>query len=310
MMQNLGKIFIFFILFVNISYANVSIDMTSNKKSLYYGDSLVVSVIISKKADIDISSTKYIKPPFDGFIFKEISKKSIRRGVYDIVQIDYLLTPQKPGNYIIDPAKVTITAKKSTLRSFFDTLFGRKPQTQTISSKMLSVTIKPLPSLVQLVGDFNISVKPNLMTTDINAPVVLSLKVEGEGAIENFDGLDYDIDGLTVNAQNPKITQEIRGDKIYSSYIKEYIFVSDHDFTIPSRSITMYNTNTNKIETIIMPSYDIEVIGSPSSSTNNDSSKDGIQSIFWLIISFIAGLFSMILLLLVMSRKRKKSNKK
>jgi hypothetical protein len=164
--------------------------------------------------------------------------------------------------------------------------------------------------LVQLVGDFNISVKPNLITTDINAPVVLSLKVEGEGAIENFDGLDYDIDGLTVNAQNPKITQEIRGDKVYSSYIKEYIFVSDHDFTIPSRSITMYNTNTNKIETIIMPSYDIEVIGSPSSSTNNDSSKDGIKSIFWLIISFIAGLFSMILLLLVMSRKRKKSNKK
>ncbi|MDY0195495.1 MAG: BatD family protein [Sulfurovaceae bacterium] len=310
MIQNLGKIFIFYILFVNILYANISIDMIPNKKSIYFGDSLVVSVVVSKKSNLDLSSTKYIQPPFDGFISKEISKKSIRQGGYDITQIDYLLTPQKPGNYIIDPAKMTIVEKKTGIGSFFDRLFSRKPQAKIISSKMLSVTIKPLPSLVQLVGDFNISVKPNLSTTDIDTPVVLYLKIEGEGALGNFDGLDYSIDGLEVSAKEPKITQEIRDDKIYSSYIKEYVFESDHDFIIPSRNITIYNTKSNKIETMVMPSYDIKVIGSPSSSMYNDSSKDGSLSILWLIVSFIAGLVSMIFVLLAMSRKRKKSNKK
>ena len=309
MIKNLGKIFIFFILFVNILYANMPIDMVSNKKSIYFGDSLVVSVIVSKKSNLNLSSSKYIQPPFDGFVSKEISKKSIRQGGYDITQIDYLLTPQKPGNYIIDPAKMTIVEKKTGIGSFFERFFGRKPQAKTISSKMLSVTIKPLPSLVQLVGNFNISVKPNLLTTDSDTPVVLHLKIEGEGALGNFDGLDYDIDGLNVNAKEPQITQEIRGDKVYSSYAREYIFVSDHDFTIPSRNITMYNTKSNKVETIVMPSYDIEVIGSSSSSIYNNHSKSNTRSILWLIVSFIAGLVSMVLILLILSRKRKKSNK-
>ncbi|MBN2721317.1 MAG: BatD family protein, partial [Campylobacterales bacterium] len=262
-----------------------------------------------KKSNLDLSSAKYIQPPFDGFVVKEIGKKNIRQGGYDITQIDYLLTPQKPGNYIIDPAKMAIVEKKTAIVSFFDTFFSRKPKVQTISSKMLSITIKPLPSLVQLVGDFNISVKPSLLTTDTDTPIVLYLKIEGEGALGNFDGLDYNIDGLNVSAQKPQITQEIRGDKVYSSYTKEYLFKSDHDFTIPSRNITVYNTKSNKIETIVMPSYDIEVMGSSNSLNHSDSSKNGLPSIVWIIVSFIAGLVSMVLVLLSMSKQKKNKQK-
>ncbi|MDD3774972.1 MAG: BatD family protein [Sulfurovaceae bacterium] len=306
MIRNLGKAFIFFILSINILYANISIDMMANKKSIYFGDSLVVSVIVSKKSNLNLSSAKYIQPPFNNFTSKEINKKSIRQGGYDITQIDYLITPQKPGNYILDPAKMSIVEKKTALSSFFDTFFSHKPKAKIISSKMLSVTIKPLPSLVQLVGDFNISVKPNLLTADIDAPIVLSLKIEGEGALGNFDGLDYSIEGLNVSAQEPQIVQEIRGDKVFSNYTREYIFLSDHDFTIPSRNITIYNIKSNKIETIVTPSYDIKIIGSLNGLKQSDPSKNGVPLIVWLIVSFIAGLASMIAVLLMMSKKRNK----
>ncbi len=217
-----------------------------------------------------------------------------------------MITPQKPGNYILDPAKMSIVEKKTALSSFFDTFFSHKPKAKIISSKMLSVTIKPLPSLVQLVGDFNISVKPNLLTADIDAPIVLSLKIEGEGALGNFDGLDYSIEGLNVRAQEPQIVQEIRGDKVFSNYTREYIFLSDHDFTIPSRNITIYNIKSNKIETIVTPSYDIKIIGSLNGLKQSDPSKNGVPLIVWLIVSFIAGLASMVAVLLMMSKKRNK----
>ncbi|MDD5406671.1 MAG: BatD family protein [Sulfurovaceae bacterium] len=307
MMQNLGKIFILFLFFVSFSNANASIEMIAGKKSLNLGESLVVSVIITKSADIDRQSIKYIQPSFDGFISKEISKKiTLKRDAYEITQIDYLLIAQKPGNYIIDPANVTVVTKNNGLRRFFDLLFNRKPAVQKISSNMLSITIKPLLNSVQLVGDFNITTQLNTMNTKANMPVVLSLKISGIGAVDDFGGLDYNIDGITIYSKKPKITQNIIGTDIHSSYTKEYVFMGDHDFTIPSRNIMIYDTKTNKVETTIIPSYDIKVIDSKRSIVSrfieNYNSKENMPSKFW--VGFLIGVFCMVFIWFAIYKRR------
>ncbi len=301
---------------INITNVNsdISIDMIAAKKSLYVGESLMVSVFVYKKIGVDILSMNYTKPSFDGFLSREIGKeKTVKQGPYNITQMDYLLTPQIPGNYTVYPAKATVVTKNRTSNSFFDIFFKPKPKTQNISSKMLSIIVKPLPTPAQLVGDFNISVKPSTMVANANTPVVLALKIDGEGVLDDFDGLDYNTSGLTIYSNKPQITLGVTGTKIRSNYIKEYVFVSDHDFVIPSRNITMFNTKTKKIQTITTPSYDIKVIDDKSSNVSTFMAsgflKETMPSMFWLIVSFIVGIFSMALIWFVVYRKENKKKK-
>jgi hypothetical protein len=113
-----------------------------------------------------------------------------------------------------------------------------------------------------------------------NKPVNLTVKIEGEGNLEDFEFPAYEIDGVTIYSDEAKVETQIINKQLKSSYAKKFVFISDHDFSIPSRTISVYNTKKGEVTTIEVPSYEIKVEGVPKAavSTQPTSNSGRVQT--------------------------------
>jgi len=92
-----------------------------------------------------------------------------------------------------------------------------------------------------------------------NKPVNLTVRIEGEGSLDDFDLSDYEVDGVTVYSDDAKVETGLSGSKTKSAFVKSFAFISDHDFTIPARTISVYDTKKGKVSTLEIPAYHIKV---------------------------------------------------
>ena len=170
------------------------------------------------------------------------------------------MTPKYEGNFTIEPARAKIAERGRRKDDFFGTFFDT-PIWSRIISNTLNVEVKPSPEDTDLIGDLKLSETIDATEVKANKPVNLTIKISGEGNLEDFDGLKYEIDGVTIYSDDAKIESELQGSQLISSYEKKFVFIADHNFTIPSKSFTLFNFKTGKVETIKTESRQITVKG-------------------------------------------------
>ena len=288
-----------------------SLAMIAQKQKVLVGEPFLVTIFFSVEQHVRLADADYKRPAFKGFFVKEIKEpKTYQKGEYVVQELRYLLTPKKEGNITIEPARVKVGVQDSSRRDIFGRFFGELHWTPLVS-KPLNIEVKPLPQQTDLVGNFTIDTTIDTQRVKANKPVNLVVKIEGEGSLEDFDLPEYEIDGVTLYSDDAKVESRLVGGKLVSSYSKSFVFISDHSFTIPSRSFTTYNYKRGKVEVLKVRSYDIEVeettalapvgvqSGTPLVQTKNQESliqKETIPTTettgmaWWmLIVSFFAG---------------------
>jgi hypothetical protein len=230
-----------------------SLQMRLDKKSVMVGEPVLVTVYFSLENGVRLSENpQYNAPVFKGFFVKEVDKeKTYREGNRQVTELRYLLTPQKEGSFTIDPATAKIGVADTSRRDMFGRFFGTV--WVPISSNSINIEVKATTENTDLVGNFYIENSIDKEQVKANKPVNLTVKIEGEGSLEDFEFPEYEIDGVTIYSDDAKVDTQIIGKKLKSTYTKSFVFIAANDFTIPARSIRVYDTKTNTVKILEIP---------------------------------------------------------
>ena len=298
-----------------------SLQLRSDKKSVMVGEPVLVTVYFSLQSGVRLSENpQYNAPAFKGFFVKEVDKeKNYREGNRQVTELRYLLTPQKEGNFTIEPATAKIGVADTSRRDMFGRFFGTV--WVPISSKSINIEVKPTSQNTDLVGNFYIENSIDKQQVKANKPVNLKVKIEGEGSLEDFEFPAYEIDGVTIYSDDAKVGTQVIGKKLKSTYSKSFAFIAANDFTVPARSISVYDTKTSTVKTLEIPSYNVKVEANKATVSHTDNTEKSavvqtnikqdesllpdiaekkveVKSIEWwmLILAFILGLLLMYVL--------------
>jgi len=238
-----------------------SLQMRANKKEVMVGESFLVSVYFSIKQGVRLSDNPdYSKPEFKGFFVKELAdQKTYMQGDRQVTELRYILTAQTEGNFTIGPARAKIAVADRSRRDMFGRFFGST--WVPIASNMIDIHVVAKPVDSDLLGDFKIESSIDAQKVKANKPVNFSVEISGKGSLEDFEFPLYEIDGVTVYSDDAKITSSVYGDDIQSKYTKKFVFISDKDFDIPERTISVYDSTTKSVKKLVVPAYHVRIEG-------------------------------------------------
>jgi len=309
--------------------------LRTDKKSVIVGEPVLVSVYLSLKNGLRLSDTpQYTQPLFKGFFSKILGDEKIyAEGNRQVTELKYLLIPQSEGTFHVGPAKVKIGVPNNSRRD----MFGRIISTTWIPivSNTIKVNVIRKPQESDLVGQFSVEYTLDNKKVKSNKPVNFTLKITGDGTLEDFEFPEYEIDGVTVYSDDAEITAVLNHKIVQSTYTKSFVFISDRNFTIPSCRISMYDVESKTVKYLEVPSYTVEVEGSKAfnlQKSNVEISHDGrvyrnvkipqksmleseeivklshVSFVPWwmMVLAFILGMLVMYLLLHLFRIQRKK----
>lgn len=237
------------------------LSLETDKKSVVEGESFLVTVQLSLKLGLRLArKPHYIQPEFKGFFAQNIDKERVyTEGNRQITEYKYLLTPIEAGKFKVGTAK----AKISVIDKNRQDMFGRfKGITVPIASNRVNIEVKKKLQESDLVGDFKIVHKIDKKKVSPNKPVTLTVTIVGEGILDDFVFPEYEIEGVTLYSEDAKTNVELNGSVLHGTYSQRFSFISDHDFVIPARRISVYNTTTQTVNYLEVPSYAVHVKGS------------------------------------------------
>ncbi|HFQ61124.1 MAG TPA: hypothetical protein ENK39_02340, partial [Epsilonproteobacteria bacterium] len=289
-----------------------SFSLKSEKHSVNVGESFVMTVYLSLSKNLQgVQISDYVAPSSPDFFIKEVEgQKKYEHNGYTIVEMRYIVTPKKEGNFTISGAQAKLGQADWSRQD----IFGRPATSwRVIATNGLQVEVKAAPANSDLIGDFHIEAKLDKQSVKSNKPVNLTIKIEGKGSLEDFEFPKYDIDDVTVYSDEAKVESHIDGSTLRSSYVKSFAFIGSDDFVIPARNISVYNPNTNETKDLEIPSYAIHIEGkktaampvvtsspsiAPKVKTNVVEKTIQVQSVNWwmLAVAFILGMLALYLL--------------
>ena len=312
-----------------------SLMIRTDKKSVIVGEPLLATVYFFLRNGTRLSENpQYNKPEFKGFFVKEVGdEKTYHEGNHQVTEFRYVLTPQAEGNLTVGPATAKIGVADRNRRDMFGRFFGTT--WTSIASNTVEIEVRAKPQESDLVGSFSIENSIDAQSVKANKPVNLTVTIKGEGSLEDFDLENVEIDGVTVYSDDAKITTTLHDKGIQSTYSKHFAFISDHDFVIPARTISVYDTKENTLKYLEIPAYEIKVEGRqksvsavssapeahagkvqtnlkvPEKSMLDDGKKkteEVKQTEWWIpLLAFISGLVVMYLFQFIPALKWKKS---
>ena len=237
--------------------------LETDKKSVTVGEPIVATVYLSLKLGLQLSENpRYTKPAFKGFFSKVLGEEKVyRKGNRQITEIKYLLTPQSEGDFTVGPARVKLGEVDKKRRD----MFGRFIRTRwvPIASNRVKIKVTKKARESDLVGHFTIENTLDRRDVKAGEPVNLSVKISGDGTLEDFVFPDFEIDGVTVYSDDAEVVTDLNESTVRSTYSKSFAFISDNDFKIPARRISVYDTEDKTVKYLEIPSYAVHVEGSP-----------------------------------------------
>lgn len=237
-----------------------SLDMTLDKTKAYVGEAVIATVYFRQNKNIKLMELNYKKPPFTEFFSKQLEGESTyKEGIYTVHELKYLLMPKKEGTIALEPATAKVAQRVQERQK--GGWFSNVPKWSNLASPSLVLEVLSAPDAYDLGGDFRLSSSVDTVEVKANKPVNLSIKLEGEGSLEEFEGVEFDLSDVTVYGDEAKIKSSYKNDKLISSYVKSFAFIADHDFTIPSKEIKVFNYKTGEIKTVKTELYRVKVEG-------------------------------------------------
>jgi hypothetical protein len=290
---------------------NFILALSTNKKELSIGETFELTLIFKQKTDSGAVDSEFTPPELKGFWVKNEAKpQSYKEGKYNITKVVYTMAAQRAGKLKIKKAQMRIASRANRANSWGDWIPTIK--WKTYFSNELNLDVKPLPSGVDLVGDFSIEAKVDKKEVNANEAVNLTIEVLGIGNLEDIKNFKPNIDEVTVFDE--KLV--IKGTKL----TQKIAFIAERGFTIPAFSLKYFDPKTKEIKTISSKVIEIKVKNAKvkeeltikredKKSVEVDTGSNAEVDKTVLIITFVFGLIFGILLMLLKPLKRFKKEK-
>jgi len=267
---------------------NFSISMDMDKNDVFVGEPVKLDVKFKYKLNAKADKINITEPKIEDFWIKKSPKptKSIE-GDKVVMTYSYLIFPQKSGYFKIKPIEADVGALKrrdSGGNFFNDPFFNAFDQTiqwrKYISNKLF-IHVKPLPNNLEVYGSFDLKASVDTIETKANKPVNLTIKINGNGNIDDVKKFNLDIDNVVVYSDEPKVRAGLNAGVYGGVFTQKVALIADSDFTIPALKFTYYDKNLKKVVTKETKPIKIKVKGGAKSEivpklTTNSNKK--IQS--------------------------------
>jgi hypothetical protein len=237
---------------------NFSLEIKVAKSKIYLGESILVSIYFKQRTIIDLMQIDYTPPAFKEFFNKQLDgEKTYTKGGYTIHELSYILTPKREGNLTLEPARARVAERKRQRQR--GGWYADIPKWSHISSSSVTLNVLKPSEAHDVVGDFKIKDTIDTLKVKANKPVNLQIEMAGEGNLEDYDGITFDIPNVTIYSDDVKVESKLLVGKLQSHYFKSFVFIADHDFTIPSQTVRVFNYKTEKIKILKTKAYNIVV---------------------------------------------------
>ncbi len=229
--------------------ANFKLLLSVNKQQAYIEEPLIFSIEFFQKDNINPQSIEIRRPNFDNFFTKKLSTKTFKKDGYTITKYNFLLIPQKTGNFQIGPilAKIGYLKQEKTNDPFFN-LIATSIKYKNIFSNEINVSIKPIPKNT-IFGEFNASLISDKTKVKANEPVNVTLNIKGCGDFYNLPQFKLNIPNVTIYPHKPIINTFIKDNTLCGEYTKNFTVISDHNISIKPIEFNSFKTKIIHIKT-------------------------------------------------------------
>ena len=254
-----------------------SLKLLSTRKTVINGEAFLVTVRFSLKHGVEISDApEYLRPAFQGFFVENADEgSSYDAGEHQVTELRYILTPHTDGNFTLGPAHAKIGLHERNQKENSKIKLAKRWLNK--ASNTLNIEVLPKQSGSDLVGRFSMHADINGHNVEANKPLELTVSISGEGNLVNFEFPEYELDGVTIYSSDAEVDIKVVEGHIRSSYRKKFVFISDKDFTLPKRSVTVYDPQTKKVETLSIDALPVTIkkpeAGKRSERKNTETKK-------------------------------------
>ena len=267
------------------------IEMSTNKSKVYLGESFVVSVVFKQKKELKIMKIEYIKPRFIEFFSKQLGKEKVySQGDYMVHKLEYLLRAKHLGDLNIRSAKVKVAKRKRTLEE--GAWYKDTPSWSNVVSSALTIKVIDENQDYDVLGNIQLKEFIDTQKVKANTPIHLRVELQGEGNLEAYEGLDFNLPNVTVYSDEANISMEYSDKKLKSRYVKSFVFVSDHDFTIPSKILRVFDPKTKELNYLKTKRYFIKIDTVLEKVNHN---REPLLYLFLALAFFLGALFLLFL---------------
>ncbi len=268
---------------------NYLIKATFSKKEVYINDYVDAEVRLFARDELQVTNYEPLKFPTQAWTENyELKTNYIgRTRINGLIYSEYLIEKKrfyisKEGSYTVEPAILNFNGL--TGRGFFS-----YPERMSLSTKGEKIVVKPLPeakdsNFYGLVGDF--SYTSSLSTSSIKEKdaTTLTIKVGGNGNMQNLKDIKYKIDGKGLEVYSSKSNVVDSGGT--KTKIWEVLLVGQKvgKYKIELENLTFFNPETASYKTIKGGSFNLTVIESDKvkddttvviHSDNKDAKNEG-----------------------------------
>lgn len=228
------------------------LNMKVDKKELYVGEPFMLTLTLKQRNDARMVDNRFTPPKFQGFWVKnETQPKRYKKDGWTYTQISYTLAPQRATNLEVTPAQLQVATQAQRRSTWGSSWMMENLKWKSYFSNSIKINAKPLPSGIDIVGDFKISANVDKTNVNANDAINLNIVVKGDGNFEDIGTFEPTIDGVSVFAEKTKVTKHRLEQKI--------AFVSDRNFTIPSISLRYFDLKSKSVKTVKTSPIDIVV---------------------------------------------------
>lgn len=288
---------------------DVFLEATTNKKSVYLGEQLILTYKIYYTVPI-LSPSISKAPSYSGFWTKDISdnngvlqQSSIIRNnqEYHVATVqEIVLIPQKSGTLTIDPLNISCIAQIKQERqqqrgydpfeNFFGDIMGSSYTNvkKDLISQPIDIEVKPLPakdkpaSFKGAVGQFTYTSKIDKTEMKSNDAFTVTYTVSGKG---NIDLLELPRPNFPPDFEpyDPKITTNTKNNSFGLSGSKkaEYVVIprASGDFTLNPTEFSYFDPTKNKYVVLESDKYELKVARSANEGSSGIIYAGGQEAI-------------------------------
>jgi hypothetical protein len=236
-----------------------SFELVSDKTEAYVGENITVEFIFKQHIDIDLAEANFNSPSFSNFWAKPTGKvPPTIEGDYKVHKIRYILFPQKSGDIEIEAGRIDAGIMQTQKRGFFQ---ARNVKWKSLYTKGLTIKVKPLPTGVDIYGNFKFDVSVDKTNTKANEPINLTIVIKGIGNIDDIDDFKLDIKDAIVYADKPEKKIYTNNKEELGEFVQKFAIVSDRNFTIEPLEFKFFNSVDKKVKILKGKKFDIDVKG-------------------------------------------------
>ena len=249
------------------------LEVKLDKNELYLFEHTKLQIIFKRNASSNVADLRFQVPNIDGFWLKQVGQEKVQQQGNDIyTQYDYILSPQKVGNYKISDFFIDV-GERVNVRTFLGV--QRYVDYKRLYANEVKVQVRPIPGDLSFVGDFTIKAYVDKTSVKANEPINMTIRIEGEGNFEDIPNFTLRIPGVSIYADDAE--KSSNNEKGF--FEQKLALIAGTDYVIEPLQFRFFSLSEQTEKTISTQSTNIAVLESQQRAPSVIKTAEGTQNI-------------------------------